>query len=984
MAKAKVSSSTVTTKTKSKKIQIISTSLPLREEKGGASIIIKGAKVHNLKNIDVTIPRNKLVVITGVSGSGKSSLAFDTLYAEGQRRYVESLSSYARQFLGKINKPQVDYIKGISPAIAIEQKVNTRNPRSTVGTSTEIYDYIKLLFARIGKTYSPISGKLVKRHSVSDVVDFIMQKTVGTKAFILSNFRADRQIIKQMDLYLAQGFSRVWIKGKYQRIDEILKAVEGDGVFEKELEKAGVKNIKLLVDRLVVEADKEEQTPRIADSVQTAFYEGNGECEVLFENITFSNNTPLPLGEGEGGGAAFFSNKFEMDGIEFTEPSVHFFTFNNPFGACKRCEGFGSVIGIDEDLVVPDKSLSVYEGAIACWKGETMSEWKNNFIAISRKIDFPIHRPYYDLTKQEKDILWKGTSGYEGLDGFFKYLETQTYKIQYRVMLSRYRGKTVCPDCLGTRLRKDASYVKVGGICIQELMLMSVKDLMPWFKDLSLNENDAHVAKRLLIEINNRLLFLNDVGLGYLTLNRLSNSLSGGESQRINLATSLGSSLVGSLYVLDEPSIGLHPRDTENLIRVLQSLKKVGNTVVVVEHDEDIMREADEIIDIGPLAGSLGGQLVFQGNHTQLKNEKVSLTARYLNGDEKIVTPTKRRKWRNFIELTGVRENNLKNITVKFPLEVITVVTGVSGSGKTSLVKRVLYPALKKMYGGFGEATGSFDKISGDYNSLKTVEFIDQNPIGKSSRSNPITYIKAYDDVRVLYSEQQLSKQRGFKPTHFSFNVEGGRCEVCQGEGEVTVEMQFMADLHLPCEACGGKRFKEEVLDVLYNGKSISDLLEMTVDDSILFFESETKISNTEKKIITRLKALHDVGLGYVQLGQSSSTLSGGEAQRIKLASFLLKGSTEGNTLFVFDEPTTGLHFHDIHKLLFAFNALVEQGHTIIIIEHNLDVIKCADWIIDIGPEGGNNGGNIVFEGVPEDLVKEKNSYTGKYLLGKV
>jgi len=973
MAKAKSNTSETKTTTKDKKKLTIKTSLPSQELKGSnSSIIIKGAKVHNLKNIDVTIPRNKLVVITGVSGSGKSSLAFDTLYAEGQRRYVESLSSYARQFLGKINKPQVDYIKGISPAIAIEQKVNTRNPRSTVGTSTEIYDYIKLLFARIGKTYSPISGKLVKRNSISDVVDFILQNPIGTKAFILSNFRADRQIIKQMDLYLAQGFSRVWIKGKYQKIEDVLKAVSSDVSFEKEIEKAGIKNIKLLVDRLIVEQDTEEQKPRVADSVQTAFYEGNGECEVEWIAENGSTNS------------ISFSNKFELDGMEFTEPSVHFFTFNNPFGACKRCEGFGSVIGIDEDLVVPDKSLSIYEGAIACWKGDTMSEWKNDFISISRNIDFPIHRPYYDLTKQEKEILWKGTGSYLGLDGFFSYLETQTYKIQYRVMLSRYRGKTGCPDCHGTRLRKDAGYVKISGINIQELVLMSIKELMPWFNDLKLNENDTHVAKRLLIEIKNRLLFLNDVGLGYLTLNRLSNTLSGGESQRINLATSLGSSLVGSLYVLDEPSIGLHPRDTENLIRVLQSLKKVGNTVVVVEHDEDIMREADEIIDIGPLAGSLGGQLVFQGNHTKLKGEKISLTARYLNGDEKISVPTKRRKWRNFIELTGVRENNLKNINVKFPLNIITVVTGVSGSGKTSLVKRVLYPALKKMFGGFGEATGSFDKVSGDYNSLKTVEFIDQNPIGKSSRSNPITYIKAYDDVRVLYSEQQLSKQRGFKPTHFSFNVEGGRCEVCQGEGEVTVEMQFMADLHLPCEACNGKRFKEEVLDVLYNEKSIADLLEMTVDDSISFFESETKITNTEKKIITRLKALQDVGLGYVQLGQSSSTLSGGEAQRIKLASFLLKGSTEGNTLFVFDEPTTGLHFHDIHKLLFAFNALVEQGHTIIIIEHNLDVIKCADWIIDIGPEGGYSGGSIVFEGIPEDLVNEKNSYTGKYLKGKV
>ena len=934
------------------------------------NITIKGAKVHNLKNIDLVIPRNKLIVITGVSGSGKSSLAFDTLYAEGQRRYVESLSAYARQFLGKINKPQVEYIKGLSPAIAIEQKVNTRNPRSTVGTSTEIYDYLKLLFARIGKTYSPKSGELVKRHTVTDVVETIIAQAVGTKVIIQTPISLARSFDKQLELYLAQGFSRILVKDEIQRIEEVLELIKTEKSFLKNIVN-NIQSVRLLIDRLIIEDQTDEQQPRIADSVQTAFYEGNGECEIVFMS---EKKKQLKS----------FSNRFELDGIEFQEPNVHFFTFNNPYGACKKCEGFGSVIGIDENLVIPDKSLSIYEGAVACWKGESMSSYKNEFVQYSRKMDFPIHRAYYDLSDEEKDILWNGKNEYQGLNGFFAFLESQTYKIQYRVMLSRFRGKTVCPDCNGTRLRKDASYVKVGLKSIQELVLLNIKELAVWFDSLQLTDSEQKVGKRLLIEIKNRLQFLNDVGLGYLTLNRLSNTLSGGESQRINLATSLGSSLVGSLYVLDEPSIGLHSRDTENLIRVLQALKKVGNSVIVVEHDEDIMRHADEIIDIGPFAGTQGGNVVFQGDHSKLKKDTLSLTARYLNHIENIEVPQKRRTWRNFIELSGIRENNLQNLTVKFPLGVITAVTGVSGSGKTTLVKRVFYPAIKKMFAGYHEATGSFDRISGDYNLLSSVEFVDQNPIGKSSRSNPVTYIKAYDDIRNLYAELQLSKQRGYKPAQFSFNVEGGRCEMCQGEGEVTVEMQFMADIHLECEACRGKRFKEEILEVMFHGKSIFDLLEMTVDDSIEFFQQHATSSTSVRKIVEKLSTLQEVGLGYIHLGQSSSTLSGGEAQRIKLASFLLKGSTEGTTLFIFDEPTTGLHFHDIKKLMHAFNALVENGHTILIIEHNLEVIKCADWMIDMGPEGGNEGGTIVFEGTPEDLVKSKLGHTSKYLADKL
>lgn len=928
------------------------------------NIIIKGARVHNLKNIDVVIPRNKFVVITGLSGSGKSSLAFDTLYAEGQRRYVESLSAYARQFLGRIDKPDVDYIRGISPAVAIEQKVNTRNPRSTVGTSTEIYDYLKLLYARIGKTYSPVSGEQVKRDSVTDVVNYINTLPDETKILILSplKIQPDKTVKKQLELLAQQGFTRIQYKSEIQRIEDVLDAKFS----EKE-------PLFIVIDRVTVKPDDEDSENRISDSVQTAYFEGEGDCvvEVLSEDKKKSKRKE-------------FSNRFELDGITFEEPSLHFFSFNNPVGACKHCEGFGSVIGIDEDLVIPNKNLSVYDDAIVCWKGDKMSEWKNVLVKNAHKFDFPVHRSYYELSSEERELLWTGNKYFEGLNAFFKHLEEQAYKIQYRVMLSRYRGKTVCPECKGTRLRKDASYVKIAEHSINDVVLMPVKDSLNFFKTLKLNEYDKEVAKRILIEIVNRLQFLDDVGLGYLTLNRLSNTLSGGESQRINLATSLGSSLVGSMYILDEPSIGLHSRDTERLIKVLTSLRNIGNTVVVVEHDEEIMRAADQLIDIGPMAGTRGGELVFQGNHKDLENEQKSLTALYLTGKEKIELPDSRRKWNHFIELKGVRENNLKGIDVKFPLNVMTVVTGVSGSGKTSLVKRVLYPALKKIHGGFGEQTGSFDKLSGDINKIANVEMIDQNPIGKSSRSNPVTYVKAYDEIRALFADQQLAKNRGYKASHFSFNVDGGRCEVCEGEGEVTVEMQFMADIHLLCEACHGKRFKQDTLEIMYRDKNISDILNMTVDEAIDFFNTPERPTNTEKKIVQKLMPLSDVGLGYVHLGQASSTLSGGEAQRIKLASFLGAGQNSTTpTLFIFDEPTTGLHFHDISKLLFAFNSLVKQGHSLLIIEHNAEIIKSADWIIDLGPEGGNQGGTIVFEGLPEDLIKCKQSYTGKYLLSK-
>ena len=923
-------------------------------------IEIKGARVHNLKNIDLQIPRNKMVVITGLSGSGKSSLAFDTLYAEGQRRYVESLSSYARQFLGRMDKPDVDYIKGIPPAIAIEQKVNTRNPRSTVGTSTEIYDYIKLLYARIGRTYSPVSGKEVVRHTVTDVVNAIFSFPEGTKVILLSPFQInkERTLAQEADLLQQQGFTRLEINGEVVRIADIDASLAA---------KKKVKELSIVIDRFAV-SDDEDVLSRAADSIQTAFYEGKGDCIV---KIITDKETTLHR----------FSNRFEADGITFEEPSLHMFSFNNPIGACPVCEGYGKTIGIDEDLVIPNKSLSVYNEAIVCWKGEKMSEWKDKLVMNSDKFNFPIHQPYYDLTPGQKRLLWTGNQYFEGLNSFFKSIEEQSYKIQYRVMLSRYRGKTICPECEGTRLKKEASYVKIGGKAVSELVNQPVDQLASFFHNLQLTEHDKIVSDRLLIEINNRIEFLCDVGLGYLTLNRLSSSLSGGESQRINLATSLGSSLVGSMYILDEPSIGLHSRDTARLIKVLRKLQHLGNSVIIVEHDEEIIRDADMIIDIGPLAGRNGGEVVFQGSHKELALNNTSLTARYINGTEKIELPLVRRKWNNYIEITGARENNLKGIDVKFPLNTLTVVTGVSGSGKSSLIRKILFPALTKHLGGYGEKTGDHTRLQGDLSLITAVEFVDQNPIGKSSRSNPVTYLKTYDDIRKLYADQQASKINGFTASHFSFNIDGGRCEECQGEGEIKVEMQFMADIHLTCESCHGRRFKADVLDVKFKEKSIYDILEMTVDEAIVFFSEKDKSEG--KKIAKKLIPLQDVGLGYVKLGQSSSTLSGGESQRIKLASFLAK-EKDSPTLFIFDEPTTGLHFHDIRKLLDAINALISRGHTVLIIEHNTEVIKVADWIIDLGPEGGETGGYKVFEGTPEAIVKCEESYTGKYLVNKL
>jgi len=923
-------------------------------------IYIKGARVHNLKGLDVIIPKNRLVVITGLSGSGKSSLAFDTLYADGQRRYVESLSSYARQFLGRMSKPEVDYIKGIAPAIAIEQKVNTRNPRSTVGTSTEIYEYLKLLFARIGITYSPVSGKKVKRDTVSDVVDYVLSQEKGSSVLIFAplQIKENRTVKDELSILLQQGFSRIMVKDEIIRIEKALENIPK------------VKKIFVVIDRIILNDTGQDTQSRIADSAETAFFEGNGVCFVETET------------EGDKKREKF-SNRFEADGISFEEPSVNLFSFNNPYGACKRCEGFGSIIGIDEDLVIPNRNLSVYEEAIACWKGEKMSEWKDQLIRSAYKFDFPVHKPVYELTDEQYRLLWTGNDYFYGLNDFFKFVEEQSYKIQYRVMLSRYRGKTVCPDCRGTRLRKDANYVKINGKSISDVILMPVEKAVLFFRELKLSDFEREVAKRLLTEIENRLQYLMDVGLGYLTLNRLSNSLSGGESQRINLATSLGSSLVGSLYILDEPSIGLHPRDTHRLIKVLKQLRDTGNTVIVVEHEEEIIKAADEVIDIGPGAGIHGGELIFQGTYSQLVDDNNSLTGKYLNGSMKIEVPQRRRRIKDFIEISGARENNLKGFSVKFPLNILTVVTGVSGSGKTSLVKNILYPALKKMHGGYGQRTGKFDKISGDYNRISNVEMVDQNPIGRSSRSNPATYVKAYDDIRALFASQKLAKIRGYKPGYFSFNIEGGRCEECEGEGVVKIEMQFMADIYLTCEACGGKRFKDEVLEIKYREKSISDILNMTINEAIDFF-TVSKNSTIESRIVSKLKPLQDVGLGYLGLGQSSSTLSGGEAQRVKLAYFLSKGATDSPTLFIFDEPTTGLHFHDISKLLNAFNALIEKGHTIIVIEHNPEVIKCADHIIDLGPEGGDKGGNIVFEGTPEDIIKTENSYTGRFLADKI
>lgn len=926
-------------------------------------ILIKGARVNNLKNISVAIARNKLVVITGLSGSGKSSLAFDTLYAEGQRRYVESLSSYARQFLGRMGKPEVDYIKGIAPAIAIEQKVNTRNPRSTVGTSTEIYEYIKLLFARIGKTYSPVSGDQVSRNTVTDVVNVVMNQPVATRVMLYSPMseKPGRSLKDDLTVILQQGFSRLLYRHEILKIEQVLP----------EVEKYNYDELFVLVDRFSIDQPDEEVASRVADSAQTAFFEGGGTCMLSLES-------------DENEQCIEFSNRFELDGITFEEPSVHLFSFNNPFGACKTCEGFGSVIGIDEDLVIPDKSLSIYEDAVACWKGEKMSEYKHVLINQAHKFDFPVHTPYYKLTQEQRKLVWTGNKHFEGINSFFQMVESQTYKIQYRVMLSRYRGKTVCPDCLGTRLRKDANYVKVNSKSITDIVLSPIADVLKFFTTIELNEYEHKVADRLLIEIKNRLSFLCDVGLPYLTLNRLSNSLSGGESQRINLATSLGSSLVGSLYILDEPSIGLHPRDTHLLIKVLKGLRDMGNTVIVVEHEEEIIKAADEVIDIGPLAGSHGGELVFQGTFEEILNDKLSLTGQYMSGKKTIPLPLSRRPWNDFIEIKGAREHNLKGIDVKFPLKTMTVVTGVSGSGKTTLVKRILYPALKKLYGGYGERSGRFDRLEGDYNLISAIELIDQNPIGRSSRSNPATYVKAFDDIRSLFAEQPLAKLRGYKPGYFSFNVEGGRCEECEGEGIVTVEMQFMADLHLTCDSCKGKRYKDEVLDVKFHDKTIFDILDLTIEQAIEFFTVKSEKNTGAARIAAKLKPLEDVGLGYLKLGQSSDTFSGGEAQRIKLASFLTKGSNDSPTLFIFDEPTTGLHIHDIHRLLDAFNALLAKGHSIIIIEHNLEVVKSADWVIDLGPEGGENGGYLLFEGTPEELVKIKDSHTAHFLASKM
>ncbi|WP_223548369.1 excinuclease ABC subunit UvrA [Aestuariivivens sp. NBU2969] len=914
-------------------------------------IVIKGAKLHNLKNIDVVIPRNRLVVITGLSGSGKSSLAFDTLYAEGQRRYVESLSSYARQFLGRLNKPKVDFIKGIAPAIAIEQKVNSTNPRSTVGTTTEIYDYLKLLFARIGKTYSPISGQEVKKDTVTDVLNYIKNFNEGEKMLLLAPIHLEegRVISDKLNTLLQQGYARVKVKDTVVRIDEVNVIGENDCIL-------------LVVDRIIIR-DDEDFYNRLADAIQTAFFEGKGECFV--ETLKDSKQQ-------------HFSNRFELDGINFLEPNIHLFSFNNPYGACPKCEGYGDIIGIDEELVIPNTGLSIFEEAIFPWRGESMSWYKDQLVNNSHKFDFPIHRPYFELTSEQKQLIWTGNEHFEGLNSFFTELEAKAYKIQNRVMLSRYRGKTKCKICNGKRLRVEANYVKVGRATITDLVEMPLNRLTSFFNQLELNDYDTTIANRLLTEINNRLSFLSNVGLDYLTLNRKSNTLSGGESQRINLATSLGSSLVGSMYILDEPSIGLHPKDTERLISVLKSLRDLGNTVIVVEHDEDIMKAADNIIDIGPEAGTFGGKVVANGDYKTIMKSN-SLTANYLNKNLKIEVPKTRRSSKYYVDIIGARENNLKNINARFPLEMLTVVTGVSGSGKSTLVKKILYPALQKKITDFSDRPGQFSALEGNFSNIKHIEFVDQNPIGRSSRSNPVTYIKAYDDIRALFASQKLSKIRNYQAKHFSFNVDGGRCETCKGEGEVTIEMQFMADVHLECETCKGKRFKKEVLEVTFANENIDDILNFTIDDAIVFFEDNKQI-----KIKNKLQPLQNVGLGYVTLGQSSSTLSGGEAQRIKLASFLGKGNNTDKVLFIFDEPTTGLHFHDIKKLLKSFNALISKGHSIIVIEHNLELIKCADYVIDLGPKGGEQGGNIVAHGTPEDIVKIKASETGKYLRDKL
>ncbi|MEN8767306.1 MAG: excinuclease ABC subunit UvrA [Polaribacter sp.] len=916
------------------------------------NIIIKGAKLHNLKNIDVVIPRNKLVVITGLSGSGKSSLAFDTLYAEGQRRYVESLSSYARQFLGKLHKPKVDYIKGIAPAIAIEQKVNATNPRSTVGTSTEIYDYIKLLFARIGKTFSPISGKEVKKDTVSDVVNYVKNCTENSKLLLLAPLVIDegRDLKTLLQVLEQQGYARLKWKENIVRIGNFnVEAYRNEDVF-------------LVVDR-IVKKENEDFYNRVADAIQTAFFEGKGIC--FIEDLETKHTIE-------------FSNKFDLDGLSFLEPNTHLFSFNNPYGACPTCEGYGNVVGIDEDLVIPNTGLSIYDDAIFPFKTPSYLHYKESLISVAFQFDIPIHKPWFMLTDKQKQLVWNGNKSFHGIHHFFKILEEKSYKIQNRVMLSRYRGKTKCTACNGKRLRQETEFVKINNQTISDLVTLPLDELAAFFKNLQLDKYEQKIGNRLLIEINNRLQFLNNVGLNYLTINRTSNTLSGGESQRINLATSLGSSLVGSMYILDEPSIGLHPKDTKKLIGVLKDLRDLGNTVVVVEHDEDIMREADYIIDIGPEAGTFGGHVVAEGTFKDILKSD-SLTAQYLNENLKIEVPTKRRKSTNKIKIIGARENNLKNIDVTIPLNSLSVITGVSGSGKSTLVKNILYPSLQKKLTGYGNKIGQHTSITGDFETLKNVEFIDQNPIGRSSRSNPVTYIKAYDDIRALFSNSKLSKIRNYKPKHFSFNVEGGRCEICKGEGEVTIEMQFMADVHLECDSCAGRRFKKEVLEVKINQKNIDDILNLTIDDAVAFFTD-----NGEKKISQKLKPLQDVGLGYVKLGQSSSTLSGGEAQRIKLASFLVKGTTKDKTFFIFDEPTTGLHFHDIKKLLASFEALIAKGHSILVIEHNIELIKCADYIIDLGLEGGKNGGSLIFEGAPEQLIKNKKSFTANYLKEKL